>query len=168
MFRRREREWAMARSAVLALFFAAIVPGLGLAQEPAGGRYAFVRVAEGALRLDIETGEVSLCVGGHRVPSCTRLSENIRLTLGERAKLEARIAELEAKIAATEQRVGTTEQYASQTDARVAAIEIRQREAEEFAADAAMQRVRVLAGEMMRHLAGAVRDVKQNRSSDEF
>ena len=54
----------MARSAVLALFFAAIVPGLGLAQEPAGGRYAFVPIAEGALRLDIETGEVSLCVGG--------------------------------------------------------------------------------------------------------
>ena len=158
----------MARSAVLALFFAAIVPGVGLAQAPAGGRYAFMPVAEGALRLDIETGEVSLCVGGHRAPACTRLSENIRLTLGERAKLEARIAELEAKIAATEQRAATTAEHASQTDARVAAIEIRQREAEEFAADAAMQRLKVLAGEMMRRLAGAVRDLKQNVSSDEL
>jgi hypothetical protein len=158
----------MARSAVLALFFAVIVPGLGLAQESVGGRYAFVPVTEGALRLDIETGEVSLCVGGHRAPSCTRLSENIRLTLGERAKLEARIAELEARIAAAEQRVAAMGEHASQTEARVAAIETRERETEEFAADAAMQRLKMLAGEMMRHFVGTVRDVTHNLGSDEL
>ena len=158
----------MARSAVLALFLAAIVPGLGLAEESVGGRYAFVPVTEGALRLDIETGEVSLCVGGHRAPSCMRLSENIRLTLGERAKLEARIAELEARIAATGQRVAAMENHASLTEARVAAIETRKRDAEEFAAGAAMQRLKVLAGEMMRHFVGAVRDVTHNPGSDEL
>lgn len=158
----------MARSAVLALLFAAIVPALGLAQEPAGGRYAFAPVAEGALRLDTETGEVSLCVGGRRAPSCTRLSENIRLTLSERAKLEAQIAELEAKIAATEQRVATTEEHASLTEARVTAIEAREREAEKFAADAAMKRLKVLAAEMVRRFVGVVRDVKRNIGSDEL
>lgn len=158
----------MARSAVLALFFAAIVPALGLAQEPAGGRYAFAPVAEGALRLDIETGEVSLCVGGHRAPTCTRVSENIRLTLGERVKLEARIAELEARVAATEARVAATEQHAFQIEARVTAIETRQQEAEEFAADAAMQRLKVLAAEMVGRFLGVVRDVKRNIGSDEL
>jgi hypothetical protein len=151
----------MARSAVLALFLAAIVPGLGLAQESVAARYAFVPVTEGALRLDIETGEVSLCVGGHRAPSCMRVSENIRMTLGERAKLEARIA-------ATEQRVAAIEDHASLTEARVAAIETREREAEEFAAAAAMQRLKVLAGEMMRHFVGVVRDVTHNLGSDEL
>lgn len=156
----------MARSAVLALFLAAIVPGPGLAEESAVGRYAFVPVEAGALRLDTETGEVSLCVGGHRAPSCTRVSENIRLTLGERVKLETRIAELEARVAATGARVDATEQHAFQIEARVTAIEAREREAEKFAADAAMKRLKVLAAE--RRFVGVVRDVKRNIGSDEL
>jgi hypothetical protein len=150
------------------VFFAAIVPAMGLAQEPAGGRYAFVPVAAGALRLDTESGEVSLCVGGVRAPSCTRLSENIRLTLGDRQRLEARIAALEAKLAATEWRVATNAEHASRTEARVAAIETRDLEGEGFAADATLRRLKVLASKMMRHFGGVVHEAARNIGSDEL
>ncbi len=144
----------MLRSVVLALLLALAPPAVAGETETVAGRYAFVPVAAGALRLDTETGEVSLCVVGNGATVCTRVSENIRLTVGERAKLEAKIADLGAHVSAL--------------DARVAALEAREREAVDSADEAAMDRVKVLAAQMMRHFVGAVRAVKDDIGGDEL
>jgi BMFP domain-containing protein YqiC len=144
----------MPRFVFLALLLALAPPAVAGETESATGRYAFVAVAAGALRLDTETGEVSLCVVGDGATICTRVSENIRLTIGERAKLEAKIAELGAHVSAL--------------DARVDALEAREREAVDSADEAAMNRVKTLAAQMMRHFVGAVRAVKDDIEGNEL
>lgn len=109
-------------------------------------RYVFVPVAEGALRLDTESGEVSLCAPTGEAPSCTRVSENIRLTLSERTKLEARLEALEE---------------------RVSALETEAEQARAIDADS-MDRVDFLATRMMRHFLGIVRAVKHEVRNQSF
>jgi hypothetical protein len=136
----------MPRRAALGLLLAIAVPAFAAEPEPSAARYSFVPVAAGALRLDTETGEVSLCVAGAKAPSCTRVSENVRLTVGERAKLEAEIAALET---------------------RVAALEARE-QAGGIADEIPMGRVRILAARMFDHFVGAVRAVKHDIEGDEL
>src|SRR4051812_41554588 len=136
-----EEDW-MLRIFGFGLLLAFAAPATAGEPEPPIGRYAFVPTPDGALRLDTETGEVSLCITGERAPSCTRVSENVRLTVGERAKLEAAIAQLET---------------------RVATLEARERATAMPAADqVAMGRVKTLAARAMQHLAAAVGKVKHD------
>jgi len=130
----------MPRFLAVALLVAAAAPAFG-EDSPSAARYAFVPVAAGALRLDTESGEVSLCVGGGgTAPACTRVSENIRLTVGERARLEAKVAELEA---------------------RLAMLEAHERQSAAPLGDGkAIHRVKVLADRLMDHFVDAVRAVK--------
>lgn len=137
----------MPRWAALGLFLAVAAPAAAEPETPVA-RYAFVPVAAGALRLDTETGEVSLCVGGARAPSCTRVAENVRLTVGERAKLDAKIAALET---------------------RVAALEAWQREAARpEAEEEAMGRVKILSARVMSHFVDAVRAVRRDLRGEEL
>ena len=62
----------MPRWVVLGLLLAVAAPAVAADPETPAARYAFIPVAAGALRLDTETGEVSLCVVGAQAPSCTR------------------------------------------------------------------------------------------------
>ena len=140
----------MSRPIVLGLMLAVAAPAVAAGPEPAGGRYAFVPVAAGALRLDTDTGDVSLCVGGTAAPTCTRVSENVRLTVGERAKLEAKIAEIESRVGAFEAQIATLELQAQQASGSPSADET------------AMRRVKILATRLVNHFVGAVGAVKND------
>jgi hypothetical protein len=122
------------------------VAGPAIAAEADATRYAFVPVLAGTLRLDTQTGEVSLCAAGRDAAACTRVSENIRLTISERAKLEARIDDREARV----------------SDLEKAARE------QERASEDAVERVDMLATRMMRHFLGIVRAVKREVRSSEL
>jgi hypothetical protein len=138
----------MPRFLILAFLVAVVAPSAAAAEgDSVAPRYGFVPVAGGALRLDTETGEVSLCIAGEKAAVCTSVAENVRLTTGERAKLKAKITEL---------------------DARVAALEASAWETADRADDAAMDRVKLLAERMMRHFVGAVRGVKHDNEGDEL
>ena len=67
------------------------------------GRYAFVPAAGGTLRLDTQSGAVSLCAGTGAELSCRPVREEASRTREMRA-LEARLAALEARLAAIEAR----------------------------------------------------------------
>jgi hypothetical protein len=112
-------------------------------ENPPLARYAFVPTAEGALRLDTETGEVSLCTSAGNGVACTRVAENIRLTLGERARLEAEVAALGARVADLE-----SERQAL------------------GGGNAAMARVKVLAGRIMQHFLDVVNSMKHGQQGE--
>src|SRR6478736_9136905 len=57
-----------------------------------GGRYSFVPVREGLIRLDVKSGEVSTCIGNDTGWTC-------RVTPDERATFNAEIERLRAETA---------------------------------------------------------------------
>lgn len=75
----------------------------GAAPPASTGRYAFVPAAEGTLRLDTQSGAVSLCAGTGAELSCRPVREEASRAREMRA-LEARLAALEARLAAIEAR----------------------------------------------------------------
>jgi hypothetical protein len=81
--------------AVIAAGFCLIVPALAdeVTPDDAGGRYTFNKVAEGFLRLDAQTGEVSVCSQRTVGWACQAVPE-------DRAVLENEIARLRRENAA--------------------------------------------------------------------
>jgi hypothetical protein len=144
----------MSRLVLLGLFLILAVRVAAAAEASAVGRYVFIAVATGALRLDTETGEVSLCTAGETAPTCTRVSENVRLTIGERARLEAKVAALETSVAA----------LAAQVDA----IEAREREEAAATEATTLRRVKILSDRMMSHFIGMVREIRGDRRDEEL
>jgi hypothetical protein len=106
-----------------------------------GGRYAFVPVKEGTLRLDTTTGAVALCAVRDGEVACRALAEQGDPQAAE--SLEGRIAALEARMAALEER-------------RQSGIPDEE----------SMQRVMTLTDSMMRHFIGLVRDLKREAERD--
>ena len=92
------------------IIIALLIGGLGFsahAQDAAeGGRYSLVPVPGGALRLDTETGNVSLCKEAGGAVACRPVpAEGAAST--QPAPAADRLAALEARIAALEARAGT-------------------------------------------------------------
>lgn len=136
----------MVRVAVLMLLLSTSAPAAG--QETGSrGRYAFVPVAEGALRLDTGTGEVSLCSGEGVALVCRPVPGAGAALMAEAAVASARIAALEARVAALE--------------ARPAAGNI-------IPDDEALDRVAVLADKVMRRFFAMVRDMKRDLDDEEL
>ncbi len=119
----------------------AATPAAG--QEPASAsRYVFTPVEEGALRLNTETGEVSLCAGAPGSRACTIVPDEARDAAPQPAASDDRIAALEARIAALETQLKT----------RLFAV----------SDEEAMDRVMTLTDRMMRNFFGLVREMKRD------
>jgi hypothetical protein len=82
-------------SAIIVAFFCLIAPALADEETPDNdhGRYSFSKVAEGLLRLDMQTGEVSVCSQRAVGWACQAAPE-------DRAVLESEIARLRTENAA--------------------------------------------------------------------
>jgi len=91
------------KRAALSLFVV-MSAGSAIAQEAAvPGRFSFVPVTDGALRLDTETGAVALCAEINAAFSCTPVNDGM-VQGNAAAGSEERIAALEARVAALEER----------------------------------------------------------------
>jgi hypothetical protein len=114
------------------------------AQEQASSsRFVFVPVDAGVLRLDADTGEVSLCAEATGALSCTRVADDMRQD-GQEPGLAERIAALESRVEALEKR-------------------------EDFFDDSeAMDRVATLAERMMRQFFNMVREMQGEMDGDEL
>ena len=112
------------------------------AQEPiAAGRFSLVPVENGALRLDTQTGEVSLCAEAAGGLACRAVPVERSQPADDPAEYSDRIAALEARIAALEAEAATRGPALSDTEA--------------------MDRVADLAEQAMRRFFGVVRDLRR-------
>jgi hypothetical protein len=127
----------------IALTFVIAVATLPAAAQETAGRYSFEPTENGVMRLDAETGEVSLCSSKDGALSCVRVMSAAGPSAEDTAALRARIAELEA---------------------RVSALEARPTIGDALPDEEAMDRVADLAERMMRRFFGIVQDMK--RESD--
>ncbi len=133
----------MVRVAVLMLVLTAVAPARG--QEPENrGRYAFVPAPEGALRLNTQTGEVSLCSGEGVALACRPVPDTAAAPL---ADASGRIPALEA---------------------RVEALEARPAVGDILPDEEALDRVAVLADKVMRRFFGLVREMKRELEDEEL
>ena len=127
------------------LFLLAAMPAA--AQEPLpAARYVFTPVAEGALRLDTQTGEVALCSGTTGAGGCRLLPDQMRDVAQDAAADDDRIAALEARVAALEARLRTAEHSLPDEEA--------------------VDRVMDLTERMMRRFFGLVRELKSERPGE--
>jgi hypothetical protein len=131
------------RLAALSLFLI-LAAGPAPAQDTVpSGRFAFVPIDTGVLRLDTETGDVSLCAEANGALSCTPVADEMRMD-GQAAGLAERVAALESRVAALETRG-------------------------EFFDDAeALDRVATLAERMMRQFFDMVREMRGEMEGDEL
>lgn len=134
----------MSRS--VALLLLVVFGAVPAAAQDAGsaGRYAFVPVEEGTLRLDTATGEVSLCTGEAGARACKLLPDEASADL-QAAGLADRIAALES---------------------RIAALEAQRQSGELLTDEEAMDKVMVLADRMMRRFFGIVQDMKRDMEEE--
>jgi hypothetical protein len=116
-------------------------------QDRRTGRYAFVPVEQGTLRLDTETGDVSLCSGTGDALTCRSVAAGGADSRVDVRRLETRIADLERRISAVE-RKPTGEPEAGLPD------------------DETIDRMMVLSERIMRRFFGIVRDIKQDFEQD--
>ena len=124
------------------VLLALLVAAPAAAQEPvAAPRYVFTPVDEGALRLNTETGEVSLCAGMPGSRSCTLVPDEARASESTIPASDDRIAQLEARIAALEAQISRGGGPASDEEA--------------------LDRVMTLTDRMMRHFFGLVREMRR-------
>jgi len=78
---------------IAALFLILLAGSAGAAPLP--GRYVFEKVEEGYLRLDTETGRISLCAAAKGVWSCTAVPDDMAALAAENERLKERLQELE-------------------------------------------------------------------------
>ena len=135
----------MRAPAVILLAMLAAGPVSG-ARGDAPGRYVFVPVEAGTLRLDTATGEVSLCAHAEGETACTMVPDNRRAEPDRSAGLDARIAALEDRVAALEQR-GTADLLSDEES---------------------LDRVMALTDRMIRHFFGLVRDIRREMGGEEL
>ena len=137
------------------LGFALLCWALGLAlgfsaqaQDPAsGGRFSLVPTEGGALRLDTQTGEVSLCAEVGGALACRPVPTQRSGSAGPPPGESDRIAALEARIAALEARSGPAPGVG---DAE------------------SVDRVADLAEQIMRRFFGVVRELRREMDGDQL
>jgi len=135
----------MRMPALTLLFVVAAAPALA-GQVDTAGRYVFVPIEAGTLRLDTATGEVSLCAGTGGETACTLVRDERRTEDDRAAALEARLAALDARVAALETRGG----------------------ADVLADEESLDRVMALMDRMIRHFFGLVRDIRREMEGEEL
>jgi hypothetical protein len=133
-------------TSLLLLLILASVPAVAVQPQQAG-RYVFVPVEAGSLRLDTATGEVSLCTGAGAEAACRRVRDDARDATDSTAAVDERLAALEARVEALETR--------SQADLLLSDEE-------------SVDRVMLLAERMMRHFFGIVREMKREMEGEEL
>jgi hypothetical protein len=128
------------------LLLIAALYGPAAAQDAAtAGRYTLVPVEGGALRLDSQTGAVSICSGDAGDISCRPLQEDASDAVPAASPdIEARISALEARIADLEARTVLLPDEES------------------------IDRAMTLADRVMRHFFGMVRELKRDMESEEL
>jgi len=129
-----------------ALALSLLIAAAPCAAQETAGRYAFVPVEAGALRLDTVSGAVSLCKVEAGATVCAAVP-------GTSAQGEAEVSALAARTARLE--------------GRIAALEARPPGAA-LADDESIDRVMVLADRMMRRFFGLVREMKHDMDSGEL
>jgi hypothetical protein len=133
------------RTTLTLLFLAALVAPVA-AQEGAPGRYTLVPVEGGALRLDTQTGAVSLCTADGEASACRPLPAGADAPVaGQAADLEDRLARIETRLSALETRGGDL-----------------------LSDEKSIDRVMVLADRVMRSFFGLVREMKREMESEEL
>jgi hypothetical protein len=134
------------RITALSLLLVLTAPAIA-AEAPPAGRYVFVPVEAGTLRLDTATGAVSLCRGASGELSCTMVPDEAREADADDAALQDRVTALEARVAELEERSRTSQLLSDEES---------------------IDRVMVLADRMMRHFFGMVRDMKREMEGEEL
>ncbi len=132
------------RIIALSLLLVLAAPAIAAEAQP-GGRYVFVPVEAGTLRLDSATGAVSLCTGASGEVSCAMVPDEAREAAAGDSALQDRVAALEARVAALEER----------------SVQL-------LPDEESIDRVMVLADRMMRHFFGMVRDMKREMEGEEL
>ena len=128
--------------------FLAVITHPAAAQEPRNGRYAFIPAEAGTLRLDTQTGEVSLCSEAGGNLACRVLPDEA----GDRSDAVSRLRD---DVEALKE--------------RVAALEAERQSSVDILADAeAMDRVMDLTDQMMRRFFGLVQDFRRDMERDEL
>ena len=134
----------MRMTAPLLLIAALSAPAAAQDAAPAG-RYTFAPVEGGALRLDTQTGAVSICSGDAANVSCRPLQDETPAGLVRgSADVDERLSELEARIAALESRTALLPDEES------------------------IDRAMTLADRVMRRFFGMVREMKRDMESEEL
>jgi hypothetical protein len=131
---------------IASLLLIAALYGPAAAQDAApAGRYTLAPVEGGALRLDTQTGAVSICSGDAGDISCRPLQEDASDGVtGGSPDIEARVSALEARIADLEARTVLLPDEES------------------------IDRAMTLADRVMRHFFGMVRELKRDMESEEL
>jgi hypothetical protein len=114
-------------------------------QDRRTGRYAFVPVEQGTLRLDTDTGAVSLCSGTGDALTCRSLAQGSPGSGADVRRLEGRIAELERRISTLERKPSAKADLPD---------------------DETIDRMMVLSERIMRRFFGMVRDMKEEFEQD--
>jgi hypothetical protein len=115
------------------------------AEECTTARYSFVPVEAGALRLDLQTGEVALCRAGADGPHCTEAAAASPGTT-DTAALVDRLSALEARVASLEA----------------------ERDGGPLPDDEAMERVMALTERAMRRFFSVVEEMKREMEGEEL
>jgi hypothetical protein len=131
-------------TASLLLIAALSAPAVAQDAAPAG-RYTLLPVEGGALRLDTQTGAVSICSGSGADVSCRPLQDEAPAEIvGGSADIEDRLSELEARLTDLESRTALLPDEES------------------------IDRAMTLADRVMRRFFGMVREMKREMESEEL
>jgi hypothetical protein len=136
-------EIRMKQVAALSIVIAFVATPVSAQQTATPGRYSFVPVGDGALRLDTVTGEVALCLVVDRKAGCAPAAETLRHRVDD-ITLRDRIAGVEERMAAIESGA-----LSGETGRR----------------NATMDRVALLAERMMERLIAIVREMKREMTA---
>jgi hypothetical protein len=134
----------MKRLFLLGLLIAMAAPTS--AAEQLAGRYSFVPVDGGVLRLDAETGDVAFCAVVAASATCTPAAPDTQAAEDVQADADSRLAAIEERLAAIE----------SKPDPEV------------LADDEAIDRVTRLTERMMRSFFDLVREMKRDTEANEL
>jgi hypothetical protein len=133
------------RTTLTLLLLAGLAAPVAAQESAPAGRYALVPVEGGALRLDTQTGAVSLCTADGEASACRALPADAGApTARPAADLEDRLARIEARLATLETRATVLPDEES------------------------IDRVMVLADRVMRSFFGLVREMKREMESEEL
>lgn len=134
----------MKRLFLLGLLIAMAAPTSAAEQLP--GRYSFVPVEGGVLRLDTETGDIAFCAVVAASATCAPAAADTQATKDVNADSDSRLGAIEERLAALESK----------------------RDPEVVADDEAMDRVARLTERMMRSFFDLVREMKRDKEASEL
>lgn len=98
----------MTRFAILSAFaLSSLIPVAALAQEPATHRFIMEKSESGFVRMDVQTGEMSICTEQSGQLVCKISADERRAFEESLSELSGRVADLEARLDALDQSDGS-------------------------------------------------------------